>query len=111
MGWHELMGQGTLTERIEQQVETYLPGELVALHRDAKKPNVFYAKVQHDHTRIWVVLLRTDHPNMVRFMREEEHPFYYGCPIEWLDTLPEARTQEAREWRANVKGEHHEHFI
>jgi hypothetical protein len=47
-------------------------------------------------TIIWVMIWEA---GMHKEMDEMVHPFYYGCPVEWLDEAPET----SAEWRKEVR--------
>lgn len=36
-------------------------------------------------------------------MEEAVGPYYYGCPVEWLDLVPCPETDWARAWREKVR--------
>ena len=39
-------------------------------------------------------------------MDETMHPYYYDCPVTWLDDLTEPENDGSREWRAKVREWH-----
>ena len=41
---------------------------------------------------------------MVKSMDETSGPFYHGCPVSWLDEVPEPDSEFAHDWRMRVRG-------
>lgn len=40
---------------------------------------------------------------LVKIMGVECHPYFYGCPVGWLDLVPSRGGEMEEEWRARVR--------
>lgn len=81
--------------------------EVVALkhHREGKEdwflyevrdPNTGAARERFIGLTVW-------NGDLHKEMEEMVGPFYYGCPVEWLDHVPQPEGEWCAKWRSQVR--------
>lgn len=69
---------------------------MYALHESGQKGNL--------HKWIGIYLIQRGGPYWgYKAMSEDMHPYYYDCPVSFLDEADEPTTKAASEWRAIVR--------
>jgi hypothetical protein len=115
MGWTFPYGasRAQVIEEITRDQEN-AAGGFFKTHRKCFKGNTMYAlhetgPVGEDgRSRKWigVYLLQRDSRDGTwgyKDMAEEMHPYYYDCPVSYLDEADEPASEHAKEWRKIVR--------
>lgn len=84
-------------------------GRVFRTHRKCFRGNTMYALHEsgpEGDTRKWIgiyLLQRHRGDWGYKDMCEDMHPYYYDCPVSYLDEADEATTENAKEWRRLVR--------
>ena len=106
MGWDFIQGanqEEVIADRIQERGNKLLNHKVT----DEGECGVVWTvwETPSGHRFIGCDVLAEDDGNWgYKDMIEEEHPYYYSCPLEFLDLAPEA----SKDWRVLVRQYHEE---
>ena len=111
MGWTFPYGatRSDIISQLTPKERLYESGHIFRTLRHCCKGNVLYAlheSGQGGETRKWIgVYLMQKHDGRWGYkdMEESMHPYYYNCPVSYLDDADEPVNDSASKWREEVR--------
>jgi hypothetical protein len=112
MGWTYPYGatRAQVIDELTREQENANGGVFRTL-RKCFRGNTMYALHEtgpEGQTRKWIgiyLLQRSQGSWGYKDMSEDMHPYYYDCPVSYLDEADEPTSESAKEWRALVRQE------
>lgn len=109
MGWYFTHGatRGDIIEELTHEQRT--DERVFRTLRKCFRGNTMYTLHEggkHGETKKWIgvyLLQRSDVGWGYKDMDESMHPYYYDCPVSYLDAADEPTTENAEKWREVVR--------